>query len=120
MPSASLPRLAFSDEVAVVGSSLAIVGSFFWIPAAFIYAWRFHCKDSDGCVCWRRRAALLAALALLVFSPRSPRASARTWRVWNSWHRYFDSKVIFEDGVSTSLPSGKAHLVACMPHGVCE
>lgn len=108
-------------EALVVGSSLFVVGSFFWFPILCYYLHRKYCNS------WKRRFVLLGIIAYLVFVPVRPWNAVvdtqsisnttyhsinctcfqarRNW-FWKQWSRYFNIKVnVNEDGTCNPTPS---------------
>ena len=96
------------DEALVIGSSLAVVGSFFWAPLAFYAIWR-KCETTRAKV-----ALIISALLVTVFVPLSPRRSFRQNRLWDAWHRYTSTQIVQD--FSGALDESMAHMVSTLAH----
>ena len=114
------------DRLVVIASSLFFVGSVFWVPAFYMWAWkRFRAIPKDQV---KRRALyatiLLSTTALFVAGPhRNPRVGewvkVRKWSLWTSWLRFFALEVVADKGHESvkNLLKDQA-IVAISPHGI--
>ena len=88
-------------------SSLTVVGSFFWFPAAVIFCYRKHCTTR------RRKVLLLLLVVALVFVPVKHWPFARCNWLWDQWTKYFAAQVVFEE------PLSDRKFIMCMsPHSI--
>lgn len=104
------PVTRLSTHVVVSVSSLVVVGSFVWVPAAFTWLGVKARKSK------RRLAAFAAAVLILVFFPLRPWRGIRHIDLWTRWIEYFKPRVILDSGMplDTSTPS----IYTFMPHGI--
>ena len=116
------------DRVAVVTTSMLIVGSAMWVPAFYAWAWkRFQSIPKEQA---KRRllyiSGLLAATALFACGPhRNPRVARfiklKKWSLWKSWIRFFAMEVVADN--ASFLPAfenlrTRQAIVAFAPHGL--
>ena len=123
--------LSHLDRCLVAGTSLAIIGSFVWVP--LVYTWAIRKWKSIPTTDKKRRriyAGLVAAsLALLVVGPhRSARFGAwhrvRRWRIWSSWLKFIAMEVRADQTKNAvnsirkfDIPNDQA-ILAFVPHGI--
>jgi 1-acyl-sn-glycerol-3-phosphate acyltransferase len=101
--------LADAGNTAVVaGSSLALIGSFFWLPPFLYHYYKRKCTTR------KRKAAFVALLALIVLYPLRPRRSVTKSCLWDFFSRYFDVKVRGD----VNAIQGRQALFAFSPHGI--
>lgn len=100
--------LSLAGEAAVIASSLAVVGSFFWFPALVVYLYRKHCTTR------RRKIMLLLLVVLLVYVPVKPWDRARRNWLFDQWIKYFSVRTAFEQ----PLPTDRPFIFAMSPHGI--
>lgn len=116
------------DRVAVVTTSMLIVGSAMWVPAFYAWAWkRFQSIPKEQA---KRRllyiSGLLAATALFACGPhRNPRVARfiklKKWSLWKSWINFFAMEVVADN--ASFLPAfenlrTQQAIVAFAPHGL--
>ena len=122
-------ELTTLDRIAVVCSSLMIVGSVAWVPVAYAWLWRRWSripKDQKArrIIC----ASLLAGLtALVVIGPHKHKRvgdwlKVRSWRLWKSWMRFVAMEVVLDHRNASKHPPLDPHqekaIVAITPHGI--
>jgi hypothetical protein len=134
---------SWQKDAAIAGSSLFIVGSFLWVPALYVWAYRKWKAVKDP----RRKALygalLLAGTTLFVAGPhRHPRFARRVkfqqWQIWKIWCQFValeiwrDSKQQHKksnDNTSTTAVQQQQHedhehyknspsITAFVPHGI--
>lgn len=114
------------DRAIVYLSSLFFVGSAFWVPALYIWAWK---KFQSIPKSQRKRRALyvgfiVAASAFFAIGPHRNRrvgewVNAPRWSLWNSWFRFFAFEVVADQGLASVKPFiDKQAIVAVSPHGI--
>jgi 1-acyl-sn-glycerol-3-phosphate acyltransferase len=95
-------ELTLWDKILVSGSSLVIVGSFVWVPALLVWAFRRWKRVRS-----RRRRLLYAALffaALSVYVGVAPHKNKRVgqwirvkqWKLWRAWIRFLAAEVLLD------------------------
>jgi len=100
--------LSGEGHLIAVGSSLLIVGSFFWVPAIAWYVWRKKCNT-------RRKKMLAFAILVGLFTLPMPRYSrVHHFSIWKSWYSYFKVRVVG----AAKLDATKQYIFAVTPHGV--
>eukprot|EP00953_Heterococcus_sp_UTEX-ZZ885_P030530 16136-Heterococcus_DN1.PRE.1 len=125
----SKPQISLSDklnDLIVVTSSLVLIGSFAWVPAATYVVYKRYCKTR------RRKIAFWIILTALLTVPlpecrriRRQRGTSflaavqsvhklERWTLWNRFLRYFSGRAI---GYLRSDEQRQA-LYALVPHGI--
>lgn len=115
------------DRLLVMTSSLFIVGSPFWVPLAYSWAWKRWKRIPKQ---EKKRRAICASmlLSLVAFAAvgpyRSPRVGKwvrlKKWRLWTAWLKFVAWEVIADDPSTLSnfnLKKDQA-IFAVSPHGI--
>jgi hypothetical protein len=103
--------MSIAGEATVILSSLAVVGSFFWVPLLLV-----HCLRK--CETWKSRFAVLSFFVLIIWVSLKAQRSSRHGYLWDKWHEYFDTKFVYEMAEGLAKDSATGHLLAMIPHGV--
>jgi len=124
-------ELSTLDRFVIAGASLAIVGSFLWVP--LVYAWALRRWRSIPSTDKKRRAIyagiVVASLALMAGGPhRSARfgdwLKVRRWPLWSAWLKFIAMEVRSDQTTKTIFPSRKLNIqndqaiLAFVPHGI--
>jgi hypothetical protein len=114
----------WKEEAAIAGSSLFIVGSFLWVPALYVWAYRKWKAVKDP----RRKALygalLLAGTALFVAGPhRRPsfgqRVGFQKWKIWKIWCQFVALEIWNDSKQSAHEHYKKSQsITAFVPHGI--
>ncbi|CAM9529748.1 unnamed protein product, partial [Choristocarpus tenellus] len=96
------------NDAIVTGSSIVLIGSFFWIPGFLWYMWRKKCKT-------RRQKALLLGCLLAAFTVPMPTTRKLTkLKLWDRFLQYFSGRVVGEAQAGLNQQT----LFCLVPHGI--
>ena len=117
------------DKILVYGSSLAIVGSVFWVPAAMRWCFKRIRAAQENCDTRRHRiywALIMALIGLVVWG--GPHQSTRldkllrvrSWRLWNAWLKFVAFEAIVDNKFTTDISAvlKDRNILAFCPHGI--
>ncbi|CAM9689968.1 unnamed protein product [Discosporangium mesarthrocarpum] len=97
------------NDAIVAGSSIVLIGSFFWVPASLWYVWRKKCKTR------RRKFLFLLSLLAILTTQQLPTTRRLTKHaLWDRFLRYFSGRVVGE----VQAAANRQALFCLVPHGI--